>query len=741
MQNVPESLPIAGYRVQILASVDAAQVTIIVAETGAGKSTQVPQYLAEHGYRKIIVTQPRILAARNLSTRVRDEWQARHDDDAVGYRTAHERDDGPRTIILYCTDGLQLVREVTGDGTGVRQVLVLDEIHEWNQNMEVLVAWAKKRCQEDPAFKVVVMSATIDADALAAYFGSGTPIVVPGRSYPVVRRRGEDLIAELNLQIESASQNVLVFLPGKSEIESVAARIGLLAEAKEVPVIPLHSQLKAEQQQLAFESFPHGKVILSTNIAQTSVTIDDVDLVLDSELERRSEIENGVEGLILDQISQADCLQRAGRAGRTKAGDYVLAPLDRMPCLPLSERPAYAVPEILRTHLDRLMLRLASAGIDIDTLEFFHAPSRKAIEVAKRTLMTLGAMTADGDVTPIGARMERYPVESRYSRMLVEAEGLSDPVRMKLAAIIAIQEVGGIVRGGSRSLDWMQFTGGRSSDLLAHLDVYLALPSVHPDLLDDLGIIAKNYDKAKETYVRICQELALNPLGLTVAEPAEETALMRCIVTGLIDQIWSVQVGGTVMHVGGGKERELSGGSVVAKAGLLAGSPFNLEVPTATGLKTLYLVQDLTAVNPEWLAAASPQTYRLADDKIYFDPNRGSLARRWQLFYNGKPVRDASQAVTEPTKHNRLLFSVLLSGWLYGRLEEERRQLQKRSDRRMPALSPQQVQERVRRILGQSMSLGELSESRLAALNDIMKIDSYGEGIQRHRGDKRSRRR
>src|SRR3954471_11905626 len=166
-----DELPIFERHADIVAAVDANQVTIITAETGACKSTQVPQYLAEHGYNKIIVTQPRILAARNLSMRVRQEysWRTGKDcTDLVGYRTAHERDDNPGNVIMYCTDGLQLVRELTGSGTRDRQILVLDEIHEWNENMEVLVAWAKRRCQEDPAFKVVLMSATIEAQDLAA---------------------------------------------------------------------------------------------------------------------------------------------------------------------------------------------------------------------------------------------------------------------------------------------------------------------------------------------------------------------------------------------------------------------------------------------------------------------------------------------------------------------------------------------------------------------------------------------
>src|SRR5690606_22124300 len=157
---------------------------------------------------------------------------------------------------------------------------------------------------------------------------------------------------------------------------------------------------------------------------------------------RRSEVRSGVEGLFISQISQADCLQRAGRAGRTKPGQYILAPYDNMPCDELDKRPAYGVPEILRSLIDRLTLRLASIGIDIEELDFYHDPSRGAIKRAKTTLRALGALTNAGKVTDIGRAMERFPVESSYGRMLVEAETLPKSTINKLAAMIAIQEVG-----------------------------------------------------------------------------------------------------------------------------------------------------------------------------------------------------------------------------------------------------------------------------------------------------------
>ena len=292
MQLGNHELPIADYREQIVDAVDNSQVTIITAETGAGKSTQVPQFLAEEGY-EVIVTQPRIVAARTLSERVRDEIVDKKGleyADFVGYRTARERNDNPDNQMLFVTDGLQLVRELSGDGAGKKQILVLDEVHEWNENMEVLVAWAKKHMREDLNFKVAVMSATMEADKLAKYFVGDTerkvPIVeVPGRTYEVKKSEGGDVATE-TIRLAKEGKNTLVFVPGKAEIEKVMADV----ERARVPgtvVLPLHGQLDKDEQKKVFQKYDGAKIIVATNVAQTSITIDDIDAVVDSGLERQ----------------------------------------------------------------------------------------------------------------------------------------------------------------------------------------------------------------------------------------------------------------------------------------------------------------------------------------------------------------------------------------------------------------------------------------------------------------------
>ncbi len=728
--NTFNELPVRDFYQRIVDAVDTHQVTIVTAETGAGKSTQIPQYLAEHGYNRVIVTQPRILAARNLSHRVREEWALRNNEDSseiIGYRTAHERDDSGQTKILYCTDGLQLVREITGIGITERQVLVLDEVHEWNENMEVLVAWAKKRCLEEPRFRVVIMSATIETDSLATFFDTDAIIDIPGRHFEVTSRRGTDVISELFAQIDHRGHNILTFLPGKAEIQDVSDAIAQKAKAAGVEVIPLHSQLEADEQQKAFEKYPYGKIILATNIAQTSVTIDDIDVVIDSGLERQSEVRNGVEGLFIAQISQADSKQRAGRAGRTKPGEYILAQYDTMPCIPLKDRPEYAIPEIMRKHIDRLTLRLANVGIDIETLDFYHDPSKRAIQRAKKALVALGAMTTAGEVTAIGRQMEQFPVESNYARMMVEAAEFPKEVQAKLAAIIAIQEVGGIIKGGTRFNGWRKFTKQIKSDLLAQYDVFLALPTILSDEYEDLGIVGKNIDKAQEVIERLDRDLALSDAPLTAITSEEEAMLLRCITAGEIDQIWSLvdESSGTVEHIFSGQQRELSSSTVVRNPTLITGTPFDLQVPLRSGgLDTLHLVTGITVVNTDLLLEVSPELFSGKRSKSVYDPRLGCVVDRPQIRFGKRMLEGSGQPRLEDTKENRDLFTREYVRYAYEQLERQRRQLE-RFHKRVPSVSPQQVQQELKARADGIVSLDQLDSRDKLRVVSLTKLETY----------------
>ena len=732
MDNFSEfnDLPTREFASEIVNAVDENQVTILTAETGAGKSTQVPQYLAEHGYSRIIVTQPRILAARNLTLRVREEWAERNTEDSneiIGYRTAHERDDSGKSKILYCTDGLQLVRELTGIGTNPGQILVLDEVHEWNENMEVLVAWAKKRAQEEPNFKVLVMSATFDVESLAEYFGGATIFKIPGRHFEVKKRTGEDILSELFTQLETPGRNILTFLPGKSEIQDVSDAIIKKADKAGVPVIPLHSQLEMEEQQKAFGKYKNGKIILSTNIAQTSVTIDDIDMVIDSGLERRSEVRNGVEGLFISQTSQADCLQRAGRAGRTKPGEYILAAYDTMPCLPFEERPEYPTPEILRKHIDRLTLRLANIGIDIETLDFYHDPSKTAIKRAKRTLVELGALTKTGEITGIGREMERFPVQSNYARMLVEVGKYSAEVKAKLATIIAIAEIDGIVKSGTLYTGWRRFTCQTKSDLLAQYDVLLAIESgqIDEEKYEDLGIIYKNVLKARETEERLLRDLNVEKSGQKITK-TEEESLMKSIVAGQIDQLWTLGDRRLYENIYNGDKREISSGSVVKSYNLIAATAFDLQIPTPSGeLEVLHLIQGATAVKTDWLFELAPHMFKLGQTKIFYDPRLNCLAQKRQLTFNKRSLQGSSEPILEDTEQNRYLFRKEFVKWAHTQVIKQRQNLEKYYGRRIPPINQNLIEKEVRDVAPDIISLDQLDSDRKKYMISLSKIETY----------------
>ena len=589
-----ELLPIVQYRDQILDAVRSHPVVVVTAETGAGKSTQVPQFLAGAGYR-VVVTQPRRLAARTLAERVAQEVRCPLGD-RVGFRTAEERADSARTEILYITDGLQLVRELAKRSTNTAEtILVLDEVHEWNLNMEVLVAWIRT---QEGRIKTVLMSATLDAAQLSTYFGDCPVIDVPGRLFPVERREApaQDLIPTITAMAR-AGRNVLVFLPGKREIADLIDGLRSSADTRTTRVLPLHGELTPADQALCFEVPPPGinKIVVATNVAQTSITIPDIDAVVDSGEERRVEVVDGIDGLYLRPISQADCNQRAGRAGRTRAGIYVLCSE-----LLLAERPPFPVAEILRTRLDQVVLRLAIHGFDASALSFFHQPSRSAIEDAHTALIALGAMDAQGTVTPIGHRMAKLPVGVELARMLVEAErrGVVEPV----ATIAACLEVGDIRR---RDGTWTSLTAESKSDLLAVLDVFRAAGK-NRKRLEEIGVFRRNFFRADEIRRRILQLLSCDrpppPQRLSASDRQE--VLLSCL-TGMIQRVYS-RVGAKFSD---GKDvpRDLARESVVSRASdMIVGVPFDISVKGRDGMVTLRLIGMASAINYDLIRQVAP---------------------------------------------------------------------------------------------------------------------------------------
>jgi len=637
-------LPIADYREQILQAIAANPAVVITAETGAGKSTQVPQFLMEAGYR-IVVTQPRRLAASTVAERVADEVGCKLGEE-VGFRTGFERKDSAATKVLFCTDGLQLVRELTGNGA--TDVLIIDEVHEWNVNIETLVAWTRKRLSEGAEFKVVLMSATLDAEKLAAFFGEDTPVIsVPGRLFPVEKRSGRtsELVSTVQ-QLVTEGRNVLVFQPGKKEIEATIAALRDI----DAEILPLHGDMESSDQRRAFRHYDRPKVVVATNVAQTSITIDDINAVVDSGVERRIELADGIEGIYLKDISQADCSQRAGRAGRCKEGIYVLCSNT-----PLEERQAYPKAEIERVRLDQLVLRLAVTGFDATALKFFHQPDEKVLEDAKRALHALGAMLEDGSVTKIGRQMAKMPIGVQFARMVVEADRLGE--EEDVTTIVALLEAGGL--RASKENGWRELTAETESDLLAELDLFEACANFHGEEFRANGIFAKAYFRAKEIRVKLRQALQGAGIRFDRSENHDRKAILKACVAGMVDHLF--QSGSSGYRNGSGGTREKARESVVSGSPeWIVGLPKDIEFQSRRGKGIINLVSMVTAVDPQWLVEVAPQLVRVETGiSPRFDSEKDIVVSTTKTFFKDTKVKE--EIVPDPA-HSEA--SAVFVAWL-----------------------------------------------------------------------------
>jgi len=436
---VQKSLPIWQIHDSIVAALRTGNRLVLVAPTGSGKTTQVPQMLLDAnlaGPRKIVVLQPRRVAARTVAARVAWERQVKLGAE-VGYQIRFDDQTSLGTRICFVTEGI-LLRWLQDDRTLADVGIILfDEFHERNLLSDVALALVKNLQQTSrPDLKLAVMSATLDAEPVADYLSppdaAPCPILISeGQSFPVeVRYLGShderpvadqagDIVAGI---VNSGSEgDILVFMPGMGEINSTIAAIRASDIRERVALIPLHGELQPEDQDLAFAPNPNRKIVVSTNVAETSVTIDGIRHVVDSGQARiaRYDTERGIGTLLIEQISRASADQRKGRAGRTAPGT----------CHRLwtqsghLDRPERNTPEIQRSDLAEVVLLLHSLHIrKAAEFDWLDKPDPAAVERAEQLLRILGALDGSTDeLTPVGRQMQRLPMHPRYSRMLVEA--------------------------------------------------------------------------------------------------------------------------------------------------------------------------------------------------------------------------------------------------------------------------------------------------------------------------------
>jgi ATP-dependent helicase HrpA len=432
-------LPISARRDAIMQTLSAAQVLIVAGDTGSGKSTQLPQYCLElrRGTLGLIAhTQPRRLAARALAARVAEEL-GQPVGQSVGFRVRFADQVSEATRLLLMTDGLLLAQLGSDPLLRNYDTIIVDEAHERTLNVDLLLGVLKQLLPRRPDLKLIVTSATLDVERVSQYFDDAPIITIGGRSHPIeVRyRRTQDDDAEdpdLPLAVLDAyreiaaesgqigSGDILVFLPGEREIRDVGELLERELQSQ-VEVLGLYSRLSWEQQSKIFQRGSRQRVVLSTNVAETSITVPGIRAVIDSGLARisRYSVRNRLQRLPIEPISRASADQRKGRCGRLGAGLCMRLYTQE----DFEQRPPFTEPEVLRTNLAALLLRLAADGLgEAESFPFIDPPDSRALNDGYRLLQELQALDEDRRITRRGRAMARLPLDPRLARGLLESK-------------------------------------------------------------------------------------------------------------------------------------------------------------------------------------------------------------------------------------------------------------------------------------------------------------------------------
>lgn len=433
--HYPAELPVVQHRDEILAALKDHAVVVVVSETGSGKTTQLPKMVAEalgdHPGR-IGITQPRRLAAVSVARRVAEELRQPLGG-LVGYQVRFDEKISEATRIKFMTDGILLAETQTQPLLMTYAAIIIDEVHERSLNIDFLLGYLKLLLQDRPDLKIVLSSATMNAEALADFFAQdGVPapvITAAGRTYPVDEvdlppLEDEELSAHVARAVERLTAldpqgDVLVFLPGEREIRDCAELLQGRSWHR-TEILPLYARLGLQEQQRIFSPGSLRRIILATNVAETSLTIPRISSVIDSGLVRMSRwsAARGVQRLGIETISQASARQRKGRCGRVKAGVCVrLYEAEQ-----LADWPAQTDPEMRRSALAGVILRMAALGLpELEHFPLLDPPVAKAVTDGYRTLRELGAMDKERRLTDAGRQMARMPLDPRHARMMIAA--------------------------------------------------------------------------------------------------------------------------------------------------------------------------------------------------------------------------------------------------------------------------------------------------------------------------------
>ena len=686
MTMASEKLPIYGLQEELRRAMASAASgvgarLVIEAPTGSGKSTQIPRMLVNDGLvpqGQVVVLQPRRIAARMLARRVAQEQGSRLGEE-VGYQVRFERAVSARTRIRFVTEGI-LLRELLHDPRlGGIAAIVFDEFHERHLYGDITLARALEvQRTKRPDLSLIVMSATLDAGRLETYLAPCTVLKSEGRTFPVaieysaprglteqpwehVARVGGEVARRAPAASDGAGGHMLVFMPGGYEIRKTIEALRREKWAREFDVLPLHGELSPAEQDRAVDvsGEDRRRIIVSTNVAETSLTIDGVTAVIDSGLARLANFDaaRGLNTLTVQKISQASAQQRAGRAGRTAAGL----------CLRLwseaehARRPAQELPEIVRMDLAEVALTLLASGVpDLAAFRWLEPPDAKALERALALLEQLGALEKGG-LTDLGRALVRHPLHPRHARVLEAAAeaGCADVFALLLALL-----QGRPLFGKAGASPPERFVDGyECSDLQPWLRAWEAARAANFEReacvhLGVNGLAAREAGQlARQLRGVGFQPTSQAPAGCLEGNTTAET-FAKVLLTGFSDQVARrTSQGSLACEVVGGRRGQIPKESLLRREPLLVAT----EVREVEGREVQVILSGCTAVEEQWLADLFPHDYRRVTEAMWDETQRRVLQKE-QVTFRDLVLSTRQSGEPDPEKAAAVLAEKVMAG-------------------------------------------------------------------------------
>lgn len=618
---------------------------ILSAPTGSGKSTQVPQILLKKGLSnggELLVLQPRRIAARALARRVAYELGERMGD-RIGYQIRNETVVSKNTVVRFVTEGILLRKFINDPVLSRVSGIVFDEFHERSLHADMALARALKLQKETrPELRIVVMSATLDSKSLETYLSPCRTVVSEGRVFPVDISYIKEKAGGAKLPVwemaakqvgESVSKmdggHALVFMPGAYEIGRTIKALGQRLSASEFKLLPLHSELGTADQDAVLDASDRRKIIVSTNVAETSLTIDDVRLVVDSGQARvaRYDPARGLNTLWIEKISHASARQRSGRAGRTGPGQCIRLWSER----DHSQRAEFDEPEIQRMDLSESLLALLATGIDsLDTFEWFERPSHERMSEAKELLSMLGAIDEEGRMSSAGSRMAEFPLHPRYGAMMLAADRYDCVEDAALAAAIA-QSQGIFLRKADNEVSKRRdalIPDTLYSDLLLQIRAWKAAKANRYDLsfCREMGIHGRSARQVEQVASQILDCAKYADIACRQLSEVPESNIIKSVLAGFPDRVCRRLDRGTLRCEMAGQLRgSLARESKARDASLLVACEIT-EIGHQRGDVTIVFGL-CSEIREEWLKELFPKEFDSGKETV-FDEKKKRVVER-----------------------------------------------------------------------------------------------------------------